>query len=213
MKKIACWGRMNPPTKGHGEIIRTAQNLANKWNCEYYLFVTQTETKPIDIKKAKAELATKKLASQIKESIAGLIRNPFNWEEKVTILKELYGKTGSKYKDLIISEYSEVNTITRMLDKMKELGTTDLEVVLGEDRVDEFENIFTKYQNATEVPFDSLKIAPIERFYGISATKMRLFVLQNDRASFINNIDTDNKSLAEEIFELLYNKFESFGLL
>lgn len=60
---VICFGRMNPPTKGHELLIQKVVSTAKRVNGDHYVFLTQTE----DSK-----------------------NNPLPWDEKVRYAKALF---------------------------------------------------------------------------------------------------------------------------
>jgi len=183
---VISWGRLNPPTLGHGKLLDALAKTA-KGNTPYRMFITQT----VDKKK-----------------------NPLTHAEKVAFTKEMFPKhapfieTSTKYKilfDVLAGVYSE--------------GYTDLIMVVGSDRIMEFQTLVNKYNGLKAkhgfYEFNSIEIVSAgerdpdsEGVSGMSASKMRQAALDNDFELFKTGVPSNFKS-AKKLFSLLQDRLKT----
>lgn len=125
--------------------------------------------------------------------------NPLSYKDKMTYAREAFG-------DLM--HVSKAKTI---IEALKELEKTykNVTVVVGSDRVNEFNTLLNKY-NGKEYNFDSIVVESAgerdpdaEGVAGMSASKMRQAVQENDMKTFKSGLPTKLKSSAKEIFNLI----------
>lgn len=126
-------------------------------------------------------------------------KNPLSYEDKVAYAKKAFG-------DLM--HVSKARTI---IEAMKELQSKykHVTVVVGSDRVAEFERLLNTY-NGKEYTFDSISVESAgerdpdaEGVAGMSASKMRQAVKDNDMEAFKSGLPTKLKSSAKQIFARL----------
>jgi hypothetical protein len=126
-------------------------------------------------------------------------KNPLSYKDKMKFAREAFG-------DLM--HMSKARTI---LEAMKELQNTykNVTVVVGSDRVEEFNTLLNKY-NGKEYKFDSIVVESAgerdpdaEGVAGMSASKMRQAVKENDMKAFKSGLPTKLKGSAQEMFKLL----------
>jgi len=146
-------------------------------------------------------------------------KNPLSYKDKMKYAREAFG-------DLM--HVSKAKTIIEVL---KELENTykNITVVVGSDRVNEFSSLLNKY-NGKEYNFDSIVVESAgerdpdaEGVAGMSASKMRQAVRENDIKAFKSGLPSKLKSVATEIFNVLKvemhireemeNELEAEGLL
>lgn len=116
-------------------------------------------------------------------------KNPLSFQEKVKIVKAGY-KPIAKF----ISNDSNIRNIFQAIQSLIDKGYTDITLVVGDDRVDEFNKVVGRYINIDHK--DSLNL---DRFKvvsagsrnpdsigvtGISASQVRSFVMKNDFENF-----------------------------
>jgi hypothetical protein len=126
-------------------------------------------------------------------------KNPLSYKDKTKYAREAFG-------DLI--HVSKAKTI---IEALKELDTTykNVTVVVGSDRVNEFNTLLNKY-NGKEYNFDSIVVESAgerdpdaEGVEGMSASKMRQAVKENDMKTFKSGLPSKLKSSAKDIFNLI----------
>lgn len=99
----------------------------------------------------------------------------------------------------------QVKTIIQALDKIWEMGYTNLVYVAGSDRVDDFETLINKYNGGEGYHFDSIQVVSAgERdpdakgAEGMSASKMRELARSEDFEQFAQGVPDQN--LADELY-------------
>ena len=126
-------------------------------------------------------------------------KNPLSYKDKMKFAREAFG-------DLIHTSVAKT-----IIEALKELQRTykNVTVVVGSDRVKEFDTLLNKY-NGKEYNFDSIVVESAgerdpdaEGVEGMSASKMRQAVKENDMKTFKSGLPSKLKSSAKDIFELL----------
>ena len=195
MKVAFAWGRANPPTIGHSQLFKKLDELA-KAGCDSYIFVTQTENTPTDYRKA----AKAKRAGASNNEIAKILRNPLPWTKKIEFLSRIYTE---KFPDVTISTNASIKTIRDALRYLYiEGGYTEVVLVTGADHITEYEEIFQKFLAAEpDCPYTSTEVVSVgdrdpdsDTVEGMSATKLRQFVLDDNFEYFSEGVDTDNQT-------------------
>jgi hypothetical protein len=126
-------------------------------------------------------------------------KNPLTYDQKIELAQKAFGK---------IAQRSSARNIIEVL-KSVEKGYDEVIIVVGDDRVREFDVLVNKY-NGKEYQFDSIKVVSAgardpdaQDVTGMSASKMRAAAVQGDFASFQSGLPTKLKKHAEDIFALL----------
>jgi hypothetical protein len=150
------FGRFNPPTVGHEKLLKSAKRISAGGDIKIYPSRSQDPKK-----------------------------NPLDPNKKVSFMKRMF----PEFKDNIIND-DEMKTIFNVLVSANEDGYTSVNIVVGSDRQAEFENLAQKY-NGDLYTFDQIRVisagvrdADAEGVEGMSASKMRKAVMDNDFASF-----------------------------
>ena len=126
-------------------------------------------------------------------------KNPLSYDDKVMIAQKAFGNVVKK------------SNSKTLIDVLKNLsGKYDnIILVVGQDRVKEFENLLNKY-NGKDYKFDSIQVVSAgdrdpdaDDVTGISASKMRTFALNNDFENFVKGLPSKLKSLADDIFDMV----------
>ena len=166
-KAIFTFGRMNPPTKGHELLVKRVVGAAQTYGATPFIFVSQSQDNR---------------------------KNPLSWADKVKYLS-LGVPEAAKY----IDKGGKVRTPFDAIERLAKLGFTDVVMVVGSDRVAEFKNTIGRYLNHP----DASKSLPISKFEvisagdrdpdaddvtGLSASKMRKAVSNNDLKTFLTGI-------------------------
>ena len=99
----------------------------------------------------------------------------------------------------------EVKTIIQALQKINQLGYTELIYVAGSDRVESFQELINKY-NGVEYNFNNIQVVSAgerdpdaDGAEGMSASKMRAAAASGDFDSFAQGVP--NQELAHEMFD------------
>jgi nicotinic acid mononucleotide adenylyltransferase len=127
-------------------------------------------------------------------------KDPLPYRDKVKLAKKAFGNIVKDHKG------------KTLIDLMKELEKKydDLYVVVGSDRVSEFETLLNKY-NGKDYTFSSITILSAgerdpdaEGVSGISASKMRKFAADDDYDSFAKGLPSLIRgSTAKKAFDLV----------
>lgn len=155
---VFTFGRFNPPTRGHAKLINKVKEVAG--TDDHLIFVSQTIDKTPDPTKSK---------------------NPLSWAIKIQFLKKLF-------PDVTFATAQEVKTPFQVLDYLNERGYTDIEFVVGSDRMAEFQRM-EKYSDDL---FNSFKLHSAgsrdpdsdDVVSAMSATKAREAAAEGDIGKF-----------------------------
>ena len=150
------FGRFNPPTVGHEKLLKTALRISDGGDFKVYPSRTQ------DAKK-----------------------NPLDPDMKISYMKKMF----PDFSENIIND-DQMVTIFDVLTTASEEGYENVNIVVGADRQAEFENLALKY-NGELYDFGLIRVvsagvrdADAEGVEGMSASKMRKAVVDNDFQSF-----------------------------
>jgi len=150
------FGRFNPPTVGHDKLLKSAKRISAGGDVKIYPSRSQDPKK-----------------------------NPLDPDAKVSYMKKMF----PDFEESIIND-DKMKTIFDVLVAANEEGYTNVNIVVGSDRQAEFENLAQKY-NGELYDFDQIRVisagvrdADAEGVEGMSASKMRKAVLDNDFDSF-----------------------------
>lgn len=150
------FGRFNPPTVGHEKLLKSAKRISSGGDIKIYPSRSQDPKK-----------------------------NPLDPSKKVGYMKKMF----PEFEKNIIND-PDMKSIFDVLVTANEDGYTNVNIVVGSDRQAEFENLAQKY-NGELYNFDQIRVisagardADAEGVEGMSASKMRKAVVDNDFASF-----------------------------
>jgi len=170
------FGRFNPPTKGHEKLLKAAKKASVGGELKVYPSRTQDPKK-----------------------------NPLDPDMKISYMKKMF----PDFKENIIND-DEMRSIFNVLIAANEEGYSNVNIVVGSDRQSEFENLAQKY-NGDLYNFDLIRVisagvrdADAEGVEGMSASKMRKAVVDNDFESFRRGTpktldDGDTQSLFDAV--------------
>ena len=123
--------------------------------------------------------------------------DPLSFSQKLTFAQKMFPmiKVGDK----------AVRTWVQAMQKLEQMGYTDIIYVAGSDRVNEFNELLNKY-NGRDYNFNSIKVVSAgerdpdaQGLEGMSASKMRDLAARGDKRTFINAVPIDPKT-AEEMY-------------
>lgn len=150
------FGRFNPPTVGHEKLLKSAKRISAGGDIKIYPSRSQDPKK-----------------------------NPLEPSKKIKYMKMMF----PEFEESIIND-PDMKTIFNVLVAAAEDGYTSVNIVVGSDRQAEFENLAQKY-NGDLYTFDLIRVvsagvrdADAEGVEGMSASKMRKAVVDNDFNSF-----------------------------
>jgi hypothetical protein len=151
-----AFGRFNPPTVGHEKLLKAARKASQGSDLKIYPSRTQDPKK-----------------------------NPLDPDMKISYMKKMF----PEFEENIIND-DEMKSIFNVLVTAAEDGYANVNIVVGSDRQAEFENLAQKY-NGDLYNFDLIRVisagvrdADAEGVEGMSASKMRKAVIDNDFKSF-----------------------------
>ena len=150
------FGRFNPPTIGHEKLLKASVKYAEGGDIKIY---------PSRIQDPK--------------------KNPLNPDTKVYYMKKAF----PDFEDFIIND-ENMKSIFDVLITCQEEGYENVNILVGSDRQAEFENLAQKYKGQL-YDFNEIRVitagvfdADSESIEGVSASKMRKAVMNNDFAAF-----------------------------
>jgi|TARA_B100001094_G_C18113501_1_gene762591 nicotinamide mononucleotide adenylyltransferase len=123
--------------------------------------------------------------------------DPLTFSQKLTFAQKMFPmiKVGDK----------AVRTWVQAMQKLEQMGYTNIIYVAGSDRVNQFNELLNKY-NGKEYNFNSVKVVSAgerdpdaQGLEGMSASKMRDLAARGDKSTFINAVPIDPKT-AEEMY-------------
>ena len=175
------FGRMNPPTVGHGKLLDKLSSSAGK--DPYFVFVSQSQ----DAKK-----------------------NPLNYATKVKHVRKMFPKHARR-----IMNNKKVKTVFDAATSLYDQGYKNLVMVVGSDRVREFETLLNKYNGVKgrhgfynyakiDVVSAGARDPDAEGVEGMSASKQRENAANNDFVTFSQGIpnsmsNSDSRRLFNDI--------------
>lgn len=172
---VFSYGRMNPPTAGHSKLIDAVEAHAKKYNADHRVVVSHSH----DEKK-----------------------NPVHPDHKIEYLKHIHKNTK------IEASNADHPTVMHQVKKLSQEGHTHLHMVVGSDRVEGFKKLLNQY-NGSEYHFKKINVVSAghrdpdaEGTTGISGTKMREHVQNNDYKSFKAGLHADHEDgHAKKLFD------------
>lgn len=177
---VFTFGRFQPPTSGHNLLIDKVISVAKKANAEHMIFPSRSN----DPKK-----------------------NPLTAKEKVSFMRKLFPKANVVDNDNAKTPFHAAKLLSNQ-------GYNDVIMVVGGDRVKEFDKQIRPYINHKDDKkafyFDSFKVVSAGKrdpdavdVTGMSASKMRAAVSDDDFESFSQGVPTTNKKLVQKLFDTL----------
>ena len=125
-------------------------------------------------------------------------KNPLSYDDKIKFGQALFGK------NIIVKSQSK--TIIEVAKELQKKGYKDLVMVVGSDRVKEFETLLNKY-NGKDYTFDSIDIVSAgerdpdsDGVDGMSASKMRALAAEGNFDLFTKGVPSKNKSLVDSLY-------------
>jgi hypothetical protein len=150
------FGRFNPPTVGHEKLLKSAKRISAGGNIKIYPSRTQDPKK-----------------------------NPLDPNTKVSYMRKMF----PEFEETIIND-PDMRSIFDVLVNADKDGYSKVNIVVGSDRQSEFDNLAQKY-NDDLYQFDLINVvsagvrdADADGIEGMSASKMRKAVIDNDFKSF-----------------------------
>jgi RimK family alpha-L-glutamate ligase len=173
---VFTFGRFQPPTSGHELLINKVIKEAKKRKGEHRIYTSRVTDK----------------------------RNPLNLKDKLHYMRRFFPQAN------IIDDPEAINAFT-ICQQLSDQGYRNVVLVVGSDRVREFKNGIEKYIGPDGYDFDSFEVISAgerdpdsQGVAGMSASKMRLAVSQNDLKSFISGMPSKaSKRDTQKLFDIL----------
>lgn len=213
-KAVFAFGRMQPPTEGHAYLIRSVIDFAGD-DADPYIFPTSTHTEAGKAGKrrrtakaspaggAGAGAASPTKSANAREA-ATLYNNPLTIDQKVKWLKKMFPE-GVR---IINTTSQDCKTIFKALDKLLEAGYKEITVLVGADRKEDFETMFSNAKLAAALAAKetvlSIRILPRTES-AISGTKVRTMAARGKISDFVRSVKTglmtneDAKEMLNEV--------------
>lgn len=161
------FGRMNPPTIGHGKLLDVLSKKAGR--NDYKVYLSQT---------------------------GGKVKDPLQYTDKVKYARKMFPKHA---RNIILDK--DVRTVFDILVKLYDQGYKSINMVVGSDRVREFDVLTKKYNGEKArhgfYVFERITVISAgerdpdaEGAEGMSASKQRSFASDNDFVSFAQGVST-----------------------
>ena len=137
-------------------------------------------------------------------------KDPLSYDDKIKYATKAFGSIVTK---------SPAKTIIQVLKELESDGYTDATMIVGSDRVPEFDRLLTKY-NGKDYKFDSIEVKTAgerdpdsDGVDGMSASKMRAAVKAGEYDKFKSGLppklsDADAKYLFKEIDDTLVESLD-----
>jgi len=170
---IFTFGRFAPPTKAHIKLFQKIITLSKESKSDYKIFLSQTYNRKTD---------------------------PLKWKFKRQIIKSCILK-------IHISKDLRIKTPFNALEELSKQGYKKVIMIVGSDRVEEFETRMNIY--ATKWGIEEFEVRTFGKrdssakgIAGISSSKLRQFVVDNDKKKFFNDLpDQLDKKWKRKIFK------------
>lgn len=127
-------------------------------------------------------------------------KNPLDYKTKAKVAKAAFGP---------VIQMSSSKNIIQILQELEKKNYTDIVVVVGSDRVSEFDNLIAKY-NGKDYNFNSLKVVSAgerdpdaEGVEGMSASKLRQTAIDGDYAAFASGIAPVSDAMKKSVYDTI----------
>lgn len=125
-------------------------------------------------------------------------KNPLTYDQKIKYAQTFFGKR------LVVK--SNARTIIEVAKELEKAGFKDLVMVVGSDRVKEFDTLLNKY-NGKDFTFDSIKVISAgdrdpdsDDVSGMSASKIRAAAAAGDVDTFVKGIPGRNTRVINQLY-------------
>ena len=223
-KKLKFFGKRRPPTSDERTKIEVNKQVAAKEDEKAEREeIKKKEGDPADITVGFGRfnpptVGHEKLLNRVK-TVAGKgeyaiypsrsndpKKNPLDPDEKISYMQQMF----PKHSERIVND-PESKTIFDVLKKSNAAGARSINIVVGADRLKEFENLANKY-NGQLYDYDRIRVisagerdAESEGVEGMSASKLRKAVASDDFESFSKGLP---KGFGDENMKKLYSSLK-----
>lgn len=176
-KIVFTFGRFNPPTKGHEELLRFVMTYANSTGADARVYISKSHDST---------------------------RNPLPYKQKIQFLRQLFPWANiiddvkainlfAICRELSNNGYTDVTFVTGD-DRVDGFENLIKRYILPKSD--------PNYSNSKNYAFKNFKvISSGNRYHGISGTDMRNHIVSNDFDKFMNVFPSKNKVLGKRIFD------------
>ena len=186
---VFTFGRMNPFTKGHLKVV---EKIVNEIADSHKLYLSHKQDKP----KRKNPLDCK---------------NPLPYELKKVFVNQFLRDNGF---DLQVEE-SDARTIFDALVELYQQGFKQVKIVVGSDRVAEFEILVNKYNGGIDpdtgeigYKFDTIEVISAgdrdpdseDLITSMSASKLRKLAYEGNFEEFVKGVPTTDNFIATDLY-------------
>ena len=183
----ATFGRFNPPTIGHEKLFNKVEEVAR--GGDFKIFVSQTHQ-------------NKNQRDEDK-----LFKDPIAYDDKVKFMKEMF----PAYENDIVYD-TNIRTLWDILTQAYDNGYTKFTLVVGDDRLGTMTELIKKYHgkegahgfyefpDGLEFKTAGKRVEGAEGVEGMSASKMRQLVKNNDEQGFFDSLP-DGFIYKRELFD------------
>ena len=177
-KAFFTFGRFQPPTSGHASLVHAVAEAAVAYGGDGYVFATSSINKPSYIKSKKHQdmVATGRYET-CKDN-----QNPLKVHQKVYFLEKMNPGLGIEFID---TTECGCTTITAVVEKLREAGYTDLNLLVGSDRIPVFEKILEEFPDVKVMGAGSERVMSGRNngtIKSVSGTKVREAAIAGDLA-------------------------------
>ena len=170
--RVFAFGRMNPPTAGHGKLITKVKRLAQTMKADHLIVASHSQDK---------------------------IKNPLDAKTKVKHLKAMFPGHNIKSSDTVHPSFiKQLGLLTGKYDNLIFVAGSD-RIAEFERILNQYNGKDFTFKNI-KVASSGDRDPDAEGVTGISASKMRLFAKNNDFKSFKKGLPTGYRG-AQKLFD------------
>ena len=136
-KAVFTFGRFQPPTKGHGGLIKSIEENGRKLEAKPYVFVSLSQNALKDNEWKQAIRPAKNINDYITNKNN---ENPLSPDVKIEILEKMFPNTEIEFINGFL-ENPRVYSIQRAIVYLKEKGYTDISFIVGSKRFKQFKDL------------------------------------------------------------------------
>ena len=132
-------------------------------------------------------------------------KDPIDYSSKVSFAQKAFGR---------IVKRSKSKTIIQVVQELEKSGYTDIILVVGSDRVSEFDRLLQKY-NGKDFNFDSIEVRTAgqrdpdaQGVEGMSASKLRAVAMDGDLKTFTSGLPKKLQRDAQKVYDMIRNNLE-----